>query len=259
MNNPMEGVTVTVKQAECEKHGAYQSRSIGAGFLKREWWSRCPECEKEARAEEDAAKAEQEREEKRERWIRRMGFACIPERFQDRRLDNFEAETEGQKKALQEARAFADDFERVSYQTGRSMVFIGTPGTGKTHLAIGIALQIMGSGYSALFITVMRAIRRVKDTWGKGGESESEAISTIVAPDLLILDEVGIQFGSETEKLILFDILNERYEKRKPCILLSNFTIPEVKAFLGERIFDRLREDGGQVVTFDWESHRGRA
>ena len=77
-------------------------------------------------------------------------------------------------------------------------------------------------------------------------------------PELLILDEVGVQFGSETEKLMLFDVLNERYEKRKPCVLLSNLAIDDVKAFLGERVFDRLREDGGEAVAFDWESYRGR-
>ena len=75
--------------------------------------------------------------------------------------------------------------------------------------------------------------------------------------DLLILDEVGVQFGSDTEKLILFDVLNERYEKRRPTLVLSNLSLPDVEQYLGERIFDRLREDGGEAVVFDWESHRG--
>ena len=111
-----------------------------------------------------------------------------------------------------------------------------------------------------LFTTVMRAIRGIKDTWAKGSETtETQAIEALVFPDLLILDEVGVQFGSETEKLMLFDVLNERYEKRKPCLLLSNLAIEDVKAFLGERVFDRLREDGGEAVAFDWESYRGRA
>lgn len=76
---------------------------------------------------------------------------------------------------------------------------------------------------------------------------------------MLILDEVGVQFGSEAEKLILFDVLNERYERCKATILLSNLTATEVKDYLGERVMDRMREDGGKVVVFDWESYRGRA
>jgi DNA replication protein DnaC len=74
---------------------------------------------------------------------------------------------------------------------------------------------------------------------------------------LLIIDEIGVQFGSPFETNLMFDILNERYEKLRPTLLLSNLTAPEIKAFLGERIYDRLREDGGQFVPFDWQSHRG--
>lgn len=74
-----------------------------------------------------------------------------------------------------------------------------------------------------------------------------------------MLDEVGVQFGSETEKLMLFDVLNERYEERRSTILLSNLDLNGVKGFLGERVFDRIREDGGQYIPFDWESFRGKA
>ena len=106
---------------------------------------------------------------------------------------------------------------------------------------------------TVMFTTVMRAIRRVKDTWSRDSrESESEAIAALVFPDLLILDEVGVQFGSDTEKLILFDVLNERYEKRKPTLLLSNLPAEEVREYLGKRVCDRLSEDGGEVVVFDW-------
>ena len=51
--------------------------------------------------------------------------------------------------------------------------------------------------------------------------------------------------------------LIERYENSKSAILLSNLTPTEVKVFLGERVFDRLREDGGKAIAFDWESHGG--
>jgi DNA replication protein DnaC len=101
------------------------------------------------------------------------------------------------------------------------------------------------------------AIRSVKDTWSKGSEkSETQAIEHLAYPDLLILDEVGVQFGSDFEKQILFDVLNDRYEKRKPCLLLSNIAPGELSGYLGERVADRLREDGGKLIAFDWDSHR---
>lgn len=255
----MKELTITEqmpkKTEHCAKHGDYVSKNYLGGI-----WSKCPSCATIEHQQRQAEAEKREREEKRADWARKVGQAGIPDRYRDRTLLSYFAETPGQQRALEFATNYADNFDQV-IATGRSALFIGKPGTGKNHLAIGIGLRIMNrDGRTVLFTTVMRAIRRVKDTWGRESrETESEAIAALTFPDLLILDEIGVQFGSETEKLILFDILNERYEKRKPTILISNEFLDVVRAYLGGRIFDRLREDGGEVVVFDWESYRGRA
>jgi DNA replication protein DnaC len=236
----------------CATHGVFEAKCYFGSV-----WSRCPTCAAQQAELERQAEREAAQQARLAAWQKRIGQSGIPERFQDRRLDDFLAATEGQLRALKFAKAYADNFERV-LATGRSALFIGKPGTGKTHLAAGIAVQIMQrQSRTVLFSTVMRAIRRIKDTWARGAaESETQAIATLVAPDLLILDEVGVQFGSEFERNILFDVLNERYEKRRPTILISNLPVGEVGAYLGERIVDRIREDGGARIIFDWQSHR---
>lgn len=245
--------TIETQREICPKHGAFESRRLFSWH-----WTRCPVCVDESRKEEEAKRAEDERIRAKERWNLQLMTAGIPERFQSRTLQNFLADTPKKQAALAFSKAFADGFDDEQ-KAGRSAIFLGMPGTGKTHLACGIGQQVMQKpGRHALFTSVLRAIRRIKETWSRDSqETESAAINAMVSPPLLILDEVGIQFGSETEKMMLFDILNERYERRRSTILISNLTLPEVKAYLGERIFDRLREDGGEVVTFDWESHRG--
>lgn len=253
--NAIDLLHIESRQASCEAHGEYQSRNL-FGII----WSNCPTCETIRREKEQAEQAERDRIEKLRRWESKLGHSGIPDRFKTRTLETYVADTAQKKRALDFALSYALDFGWGKPTQGRSALFVGKPGTGKTHLAAGIGLSLMANGYSVLFFTVMRAIRRVKDTWSRDSkESESQAIAALVEPDLLILDEVGIQFGSETEKLILFDILNERYEKRRACILLSNLSIEEVSAFLGERVIDRLREDGGEVIPFTWESHRSQA
>lgn len=242
------------RRADCETHGAYESRN-----LFRSIWSGCPQCGAEREALE---KIERERKGQSKRfaaWERSLGAAGIPERFRDRSLESFVAKTDAQRRALDFARNYADCFDEA-LETGCSALFIGKPGTGKTHLAVGIGLHIMNrDSRTVLFSTIMRAIRHVKGTWSKGSEqSETEAIASFTYPHLLILDEVGVQFGSETEKLILFDVLNERYENRLPTLLLSNLDLGGVRTYLGERVFDRMREDGGDVIVFDWQSHRGQ-
>lgn len=241
------------RPALCERHGAFESRKVFGTV-----WSKCSKCAEEAQAEERRRQAEQAAENNRRAWETKIGRAGIPERFRDRDLSSYVAKTDGQQRALKFAQSYAEGFDKMA-RSGQSALFIGKPGTGKTHLAIGIALHVMREHKrNALFLTVMRAIRGIKETWRKDSEmSEADAIEDLVFPDLLILDEVGIQFGSEAEKLLLFDVLNERYERRRPTLMLSNLTAPEVAAYLGERVMDRLREDGGQVVVFDWASHRG--
>ena len=243
------------KPAVCDTHGAYESRCFIGSI-----WSKCPTCGAETAAKERAEVETRERESRLQAWQRKIGDAGIPERFRDRSLPGFVVKTFAQGNALEFAKSYADNFD-AALKTGRSALFLGKPGTGKTHLAVGIGMQIMQrDNRSVLFTTVMRAIRRVKDTWSRDSrESESEAIAALVFPDLLILDEVGVQFGSDTEKLILFDVLNERYEKRRPTLMLSNLGLDDVRAFLGDRIFDRLREDGGESIVFDRESYRGKA
>lgn len=240
------------RPATCETHGDFESRCFIGNV-----WSKCPACEAERIAEERDRDEARQRRERLLAWQSKIGDAGIPERFHTRTLSTFVASTPEQQKALVFAQDYADRFDEV-IASGRSALFLGKPGTGKTHLAVGIGLQVMREqNRTVLFTTVMRAIRRVKDSWSReSSENESQAIRSLVFPDLLILDEVGIQFGSEFEKNILFDVLNERYERRRPTLFMSNLPLDAVRAFLGERVMDRMREDGGKVIPFTWDSHR---
>jgi DNA replication protein DnaC len=76
--------------------------------------------------------------------------------------------------------------------------------------------------------------------------------------DLLILDEVGVQFGTEFEKVIITDIINRRYSDMRPTIIMSNLTSDELSEYLGARVVDRMYEGGGGVLAFDWESYRSK-
>lgn len=243
------------KDCECESHGPYVAR-----HLFRNRFSCCPKCSEEREAKEAQERLEERRIARESSMIATIGRAGIPERFIDKTLDNYIADTQEKTRALAFAKQYASEFDSVM-KSGRSAIFLGKPGTGKSHLACAIGqYAIRNNSAYVLFVTVMRAIRSIKDTWAKeSGKSESDAIAALVSPDLLILDEVGVQFGSDFEKNVLFDVLNERYEKRKPTLFLSNLNKDEIVLFLGERVMDRIREDGGKIIPFSWESYRATA
>ena len=238
----------------CDVHGGFVAKChLG------DVWTSCPMCASEARAQESAQDARKEKELRDAEWQQRLGRAGIPERFMVSSFGNYVVEHELQQQALDAAMAYANEWAQVR-AVGRGAIFLGNVGTGKTHLAVSIGKHVMRKhGASVLFVSVQRAIRSIKDTWARGSSvTEAQAVALLTFPDLLILDEVGVQHGSEYERQVLFDVLNERYETRKPTIFLSNKTLDEFKVVMGERVMDRLREDGAPVVPFCWASARGR-
>jgi len=241
---------VETRTDSCDVHGEFESKHVFGKI-----WTRCNTCMANDAAERERVAQEKAANHKRAVWERKIQFSGIPERFRTRLLDSYDAKTDGQIQVLEFSKRYVEEFLD---KKGRSVIFCGKPGTGKTHLAIGIGLELLKRDMLIAFCTVQKLIRRVKDSWRNDSiESETDVINLMVDPDLLILDEVGVQFGTEFEKNLMFEVLNTRYEQRKSTILLSNLTVPEVKVFLGERVYDRLREDGGVRVPFDWNSHRG--
>lgn len=242
--------SLTPAKGHCETHGDFDGYTLGGG-------PHCPVCAEEQIERERAAQQEATvREYRQRRADYLLGKAAIPPRFADRRLSNFVPHAAGPAKALQVAQQFADDFEEC-LKSGRSLIFCGGVGAGKTHLAVGICHEIIAKDKVAVFTSVLTAIRSIKETFRKGAEqTEAEAIRALVQPDLLVLDEVGVQFGSDTEKMYLFEIINGRYEDMKPTILLSNLAKDALAEFIGERVIDRMREGGGRMVVFDWPSYR---
>lgn len=241
------------RQAECRVHGKYTER--GFSVMGRVIWSGCTTCRDLEKAEEERkaqAKAEQE---KQARIEARLNFAGVPVRFRGRTLDNFVADTDEQREALATAKSFIDQWQHHK-KAGTSVVFSGNPGTGKSHLAIAILQTVLENG-TGIYLNVLDLVRMVRDTWRRTGQSESEVLDMLGRLDLLVIDEVGVQYGTDGEQVVLFDVINRRYRDCKPTIMLTNLKSKEFAEFVGPRTFDRLKE-GGIWQRFAWDSYRGR-
>ena len=255
LGNPLERDKVSLK---CDRHGEYFGFSEYNELLKRTLRSQCPVCIEEKNKAYALAEMKAASERKMFKVRELLKDATIPPRFLSRSFENFRTDTEQKSAALKKCKGMADNFD-YCLQHGTSLLMCGKPGTGKSHLAAAFAANIINQGRSAVFTSVLKAVRSIKDTYRKDSHiTEQQAINSLIDPDLLILDEVGVQFGSETEKMYLFEILNGRYENVKPTIVISNLTAEEVKNYLGERVIDRLSEGGGGVLVFDWESYRNK-
>lgn len=244
------------KTVACDKHGEYISTGTKL-HRGREIWSRCPTCAGERQAAEQEERRQRAAEQAKADLEAKLEQVAIPARFIGKTLDNFNADTEAQRAALTVARDYLENF-REHAKKGEGLIFSGMPGTGKSHIA-GAILQGLLPGQVGMYTTCMNIIRSVRGTWRKDSEqSETEVLRTYTSVPLLVVDEIGVQYGTDGEQTILFDVLDGRYRNMRPTILLTNQDRAGLKSFIGERAYDRLTETS-RWIPFDWASYRLQA
>lgn len=243
----------------CEDHGQFP-QTVNVIFGKR-FKTGCPECSRIHHVEEAARKQAQDALLIRMRMAEKLGSALIPKRFAGKTFDGYTATTDEQHKALNTCRRYAAEFSQIA-ESGRCLLLLGKPGTGKTHLSVAIANEIMArSSATAVYRTVGAVLQAIRATYDRTSEqSESQILSSLVSPSLLILDEIGVskEKPSDFELTTLFAIINGRYEEQRPTVIVSNLDAKALPAAIGERCADRLREGGVIVIPFEWESQRGK-
>ena len=219
---------------ECPVHGQVPSKYKDAyGY---EWdIDECPLCTQQKKFEE------------------KIKRAMIPNRFKNKSIENFSVSDDFQRIAKAKVLKFIETLsDRL--KNGTSLIFVGNVGTGKTHLACSIAKEAIKQGYTALFSSVSEIIRETRMSWTTS--KQREVFEHFTSCDLLIIDEVGVQSGTDNERNILFDIINQRYMDVKSTIIISNEEPNVLKDFLGVRVIDRLSENNGQIISFQGKSYR---
>ena len=242
-------LTRTDIESECPVHGKYIAHITKLGN-KVVGTTGCPSCarENEERLAQELARQELEAASKREaeRVEKALQRSRIPADFKRKTFDSFVADTENQRGALALAKRFVAGFEKAK-EGGYGLLFHGNCGTGKSHLACAI-LQALMPSVDGLYTRVSDIVRYVRSTWSKSSDvSDFDAIQLFVDVDLLVIDEVGVQAGSENEKQILFSVIDARLSENRPTIFLTNLEPQELPKCLGIRIADRIK---GKCVLY---------
>jgi DNA replication protein DnaC len=133
---------------------------------------------------------------------------------------------------------------------GRSLVLSGPTGTGKTRLAISIAYRAIQNGFEARFSTAAELIEELSNAARTG--QLGKTLHAYIHPHVLVIDEIGYLSLKDNAANVLFQVVNERYLRRKPMLFTTNKPLAAWGHVLhdpdlAEAILDRVLERGRHI------------
>ena len=181
------------------------------------------------------------------RGIRESGLSAL---LEDYRLDNYETPEPWQESALAKARQYAGD-------PGKGWFYIyGSPGTGKSHLCTGICGALLESGHDVRYMLWRDVSRELKAV------VNDTAFNELAAPykrcAVLYIDDFLKGGMGDADKRLAFELLNSRYNSRRPTLISSELSIDDVLDWdeaIGSRIYERAK---GYVIHANGQNWRLR-
>lgn len=191
-----------------------------------------------------------------------LGKSGIKKRYLSRTIDSFSVTAEN-KKSFEVATDYIKNF-REYFTQGKGLYLEGPCGTGKTHLAIAIALAIINTGVPVICKTSIDILGNIKRCYERNSEvTEEEVLEAYKTVDLLIIDDLGKEQVTEWSVPVLYSILNERYEALLPTIITTNYNTTALAEKLSAKgdaetataIISRFVESSKRV-TMSWADYR---
>lgn len=173
-----------------------------------------------------------------ERWT--VASAIPRQHRQPGGFDRYKPTTAATAKALARCRSFAEAWR----PGGPGLVLSGSVGTGKTHLACAVAMQALHaptpSGFAtARFWNVPSLLMEIRATYRQDAhEGEDEIIERAAECDLLILDDLGAERGTDHAHERLYLIINDRLESGRTTVVTTNINLSRTVA--GQQFDERL-------------------
>jgi DNA replication protein DnaC len=221
----------------------------GSGFWVADWGGpNCPACEEKVRARAEEIERAKVEKENRVRLTLMIGG---PQPFEEMTIERaMETFAPTKREAVLAAKGFNPLTD--------NLYFYGPVGTGKSHLAMAIAIEQCNRGRSVAYFTP-RSLNREFRRFQLDADKERKFLRFLWLVDVFVLDEVGIGNATEFALESLQEIIDGRKKNYKNgAVFTSNLNLDQLAAhFQSERISDRLFGNCQQIFV-SGESYRGR-
>lgn len=172
---------------------------------------------------------------------KRINKVKIPKRYEGCDFPFYKPQDETQKAAFNYALKLTMDYPAID----RGLLFSGTVGVGKTHLAVSILKGLSERGFSCLFYEFGSLLKEIQDSYNSNTHtSELGVLAPVFEADVLVLDELGGSKPTDWVRDTMMHVINTRYNDKKLTIFTTNY--PDDRAndreeTLEDRIGVRLR------------------
>jgi DNA replication protein DnaC len=205
----------------------------------------------------------------RERPARLLEAAGIPPHYRNASFENFSTRPDSQpahtrlQGAAITARKYADEFGLLTRKKG--LLFIGDPGTGKTHLAVSVLKRLIARGFECVFFDYQNLLERIRSSYDPAsGSAQREAYRKALECEVLILDDLGAHRVSDWVEDTVTSIITHRCNHDRALIATTNLRDSEAgdspvpsgvagdaasRYYLAERIGSRARSRLFEMCT----------
>ncbi len=183
----------------------------------------------------------------------------IPKRYEECHFHSYRILNPSQERAFKYASKLTMEYPAIE----RGLLFMGTVGVGKTHLAVSILKGLTERGFGCLFYESGSLLKEIQGSYNVNTQtSELKLLAPILEAEILVLDEIGATKPSEWVRDTMANIINTRYNDKKLTIFTTNYLDEkrnEREETLEERIGVRLRSriyEMCRTVTMGGEDFR---
>lgn len=154
---------------------------------------------------------------KKELFQKRLDRANLSKRQQKQMFDSFQV-TKENSAAKDAAINYCRNFERMKAE-GVGLYIGGSCGSGKTHLACAVAIDLLEKEHDVLVESSVELVDKLKKNFGR----DEEVLIPYLSCDVLVIDDLGKEQCTEWTASMLYKIINNRYNSLKPIIITTNY------------------------------------